>query len=97
MFVLPGSVVENSQVLDAVATAMKAFDWIAAATNSEPLEEGLADRKPLEEDSAGGDALNDGREPLDNDGCWLNKAGAEGEAFNKVGAGVEPRFLIWLL
>ena len=75
---------------------MKAFDRIAAATNGEPLEEGLADRKPLEEDSAGGDALNDGREPLDNDGCWLD----EGEAFIKVGAavdkkaGVEPRFLI---
>ena len=62
------------------------------------LEEGFADREPLEEDSAGDDG-GAGREPLDNGGHCLYKAGADGEALVKVGAsidkkaGIELRFL----
>ena len=78
------------------------------------LEESFADREPLEEDSAGdyggagrdpleedsaGDDGGAGREPLDDGGRCLYKAGADGEALDKVGAsvdkkaGIELRFL----
>ena len=52
------------------------------------LEEGFADREPLEEDSAGDDG-GAGREPLDEGGHSLDKVGA---AVDKK-ANVEPRFL----
>jgi hypothetical protein len=70
------------------------------------LEEGFADREPLEEDSAGdycgagrepleedsaGDDGGAGREPLDNGGHCLYKAGADGEALVKVGASIDKK------